>query len=159
MKFTLVNPPADPVLAGAKITEHWLQLLNEDQPYNHFGFAIARRQGFWELDNGDKAPGDGPFYDSNGGNIVPPTFLDTPGPIEGIGGVSGIGAYLHFTTIPSWDVLVGATNYAIVGDTGITWGFTVVPEPSTIILVGVGIVLITIVARFQRTRALSSKKG
>lgn len=155
--FTLINPPADPVLAGATITRHWLNLLNMDKRYGNFGYAIAGQQGFWQVDNGDvvgtaggnnrgAVGGAGPYYDSNapgGGFSVPYSFHDSPEYY------SGIGTYLHFTTIPAWDVDIGGKNHIIVGDTGISWGFTIVPEPSTITLMVVG-VLILIVTRFRR---------
>jgi hypothetical protein len=163
--FTLINPPADPVLAGATITRHWLQLLNTDQRYDSgkgpFGFAIAGQPGFWQVDNGDvvgtagganrgAVHGAGPYYDSNSspdsGLSVPYDFHDDPQ------FYSGVGTYLHFITIPAWDVSKDGTNYIIVGDTGISWGFAIVPEPSTNILMVVGIVLILIVYRFKRTR-------
>lgn len=163
--FTLINPPANPVLAGATITPHWIQLINESQRLagGTFGFAIAGQPGFWALDNGfvvgaagganrGAVGGTGPYYDSNapaGGFSVPPTYHDSPQFFSAQTGTT----YLHFTTIPAWDVSVGGNNYIIVGDTGITWGFTIVPEPSTNTLMIVGIVLISIVARFQRTFA------
>lgn len=169
--FTLINPPADPVLAGAAITRHWLQLLNMDKRYGNFGYAIAGQPGFWQVDNGDvvgaagganrgAVGGAGPYYDSNapgGGFSVPYSFHDSPHYY------SGVGTYLHFTTIPAWDVSVGGQNHIIVGDTGISWGFKIVavPEPSTnTIFVGI-VVLILIVAPVQRTfvgsRAACSK--
>jgi len=161
-KFTLLNPPADPVLNGATITKHWIQLVNESKQVTKdngtpegtpYGFTIPGQQGFWALDNGfvdwSKA-GDAPFYDSNAGPAVfPPNFVDNP---EFFSAQTGT-TYLHFITIPAWDVAFGGKDYVIVGDTGITWGFTIIPEPSTIILVSIGGVLLVIVAWFQRPRS------
>lgn len=156
--FTLINPPPDPVLAGATITQHWLQLLNEDKKYGNFGFAIDGQPGFWQVDNGDVVGaagganrgvvnGLGPYYDSNapgGGFLVPYNFHDDPQ------FYSGDGTYLHFTSIPAWDVSIGGNNYIIAGDTAISWGFHI-PEPSTVTLMAHGIVVMLILARFQRT--------
>lgn len=164
--FTLVNPPADPVLARATITRHWLQFVNTDKKINGFGYAIAGLSGFWQVDNGQvvgtaggtnrgAVGGAGPYYDSNapgGGFSVPYSFHDFPHYY------SGVGTYLHFTAIPAWDVSKEGSNYVIVGDTGIKWGFTIVPEPSTLTIF-FGFVLILIVARFRRgfLRAASSR--
>jgi len=158
--FTLINPPADPVLPGATITRHWLQLLNEDKRYGNFGFAIAGQPGFWQVDNVDvvgmagganrgAVGGPGPYYDSNapgGGFSVPYSFHDSPE------FYSGVGTYLHFTTLLAWDVSLGGNNYIIVGDPGITWGFSIVAEPSSITLMITAIVLLLTVVRFQSTR-------
>jgi hypothetical protein len=154
-----MNPPADPVLAGATTMRHWLQFVNTNAQVNGFGFAIPGQPGFWQVDNGQvvgmaggadrgAVNGPGPYYDSNapgGGYSLPYTFHDSPE------FYSGIGTYLHFTLIPAWDVSVGGNNHIIVGDTGITWGFRIVPEPSTVTLMVIGIVVISIGARFQRT--------
>src|SRR6476660_9892934 len=108
MDFTLNPNLAQPanLPAGSTATLHWLQMLNEDRKYGNFGFPIAGQQGFWQLDNGDvnggaaAGAGTGPYYDSNsaGGFSTPPTFHDGPNYY------SGIGSYLHFTAIPTWDV-------------------------------------------------------
>ncbi len=147
--FTLQNPPADPVLEGATITRHWINILNMDKRYGDFGYAIAGQQGFWQVDNGDvegtnggtnrgAVNGAGPYYDSNsaGGFSTPYTFHDAPQ------FYSGIGSYLHFITIPAWDVSSGGKNYIVVGDTGIKWGFTIVPEPSTITLSALSVLVV-----------------
>lgn len=151
MDFTLVNPAPDPVVNGATVTRHWLQLLHEDKKYGNFGFAIAGQTGFWQVDNGDKAfaaAGDGPYYDSNaavGKFSVPPTFHDFPN------FYAGVGSYLHFTVIPTWDVAIGGKDYVIVSDVGMTWGFQIVPEPSSMISagIGIGIVMLAGLARVR----------
>ena len=148
MDFTL-NPnlaqPANPP-AGSTATLHWLQMLNEDRKYGNFGFPIVGQQGFWQLDNGDvnggaaAGAGTGPYYDSNsaGGFSTPPTFHDGPNYY------SGIGSYLHFTAIPTWDVFIpaaGATPASEridVGNFGLAWGFVIVPEPASFVLIVFG---------------------
>jgi hypothetical protein len=131
-------------------TLHWLNLLNESQPFatketgfKPFGFQIQGFSGYWEVDNGDvsaKKKGDGiaPFYDSNNGpNIKPPNFSDNPSVGKAIPGT-----YLHFYTIPTWDVSQGGTDYLIVGDPGVSWGYAVTPEPSTLSLAGIAAVIV-----------------
>jgi len=153
INFTL-NPnlagPVGPPPPGTIVTEHWLQLLNEDQRYvaesgAPFGFAIPGQPGFWQVDNGDVAggaaagAGTGPYYDSNGGTIVPPMFSDFPHYY------AGGGTYLHFDAIPTWDVFTpamgdtAASELIEVGNYGLAWGFSIVPEPSTISLMAVGL--------------------
>jgi hypothetical protein len=150
MAFTLNPNLAQPggLPAGSTATLHWLQLLNEDQKYGGFGFAIGGKAGFWQLDNGDKTgaaaagAATGPYYDSNapaGKFSVPPNFFDGPQ------FYSGVGTYLHFTAIPTWDVFTpaaGATPASEsidVGNFGLAWGFAIVPEPSTAVLLAVGV--------------------
>ena len=140
-----INPPP-----GSTLTEHWLQLLHEDKRYvaesgDPFGFAIAGQPGFWQLDNGDvkggpaAGAGTGPYYASNGGTFIPPMFHDFPRYYQ------GVGTYLHFDTIPSWDLFspamgnIPAMETIFAGDYGLTWGFSIVPEPSTIRLMAVGL--------------------
>ncbi|WP_347986274.1 hypothetical protein [Methylomonas sp. AM2-LC] len=140
MDFTLnPNPAAPTAPAGSTVTEHWLQILNEDQKYGGFGYAIAGQNGFWQLDNGDKAggaaagAGTGPYYDSNaagGGFSVPPTFHDFPHYY------SGVGTYLHFTAIPTWDIYTpaaggkAASETIDVGSYGIAYGFQINASPA-----------------------------
>ncbi len=148
------------VPAGATVTEHWLQLLNEDQQYGGFGYAIAGEPGFWQMDNGDHAaagpasgPGNGPYYDSfaaPGAFSVPPTFHDFPHYY------AGVGTYLHFTVVPVYDVYIppigpaAASETIYTADFGISWGFYIVPEPSTIILLVVGMVGIFVYGRRRK---------
>lgn len=120
--------------AGA--TSHWLQLLNESQQYatketnyKPFGYQINGLSGYWQLDNGDlpggkAGVGPGPYYDSNGGPAYSTTFKDNP-----TVGSAWPGTYLHFLTIPTWDVNQGGKDYILVGNQAISWGYTVIPEP------------------------------
>ena len=158
MDFTLdpnLTEPMD-LPMGAVVTEHWLQVLNEDQKYGGFGYAIMGQEGFWQLDNGDVAGGaaagaaTGPYYDSNanpGDFSVPPTFHDFPRYY------SGVGSYLHFTAIPVWDVFIPAMGMTPATETiytanyGLAWGFAIVPEPSSFILLIVGIVGVLVYKR------------
>jgi hypothetical protein len=132
LKFGNTVPPNPGT--GYTVTAHWLQFINTDTNYNNFGYALAGHSGFWLLDNGRVpwVPGAGPFFDSNstpGTYSVPPNFSDT------VQYYHGAGTYLHFTTIPAWDVSNGGTvDWLVVGDTGLTWGFSISPEPSTILL-------------------------
>ncbi len=167
MAFTL-NPntfsgPVGPPPAGTVVTEHWLQYVNTNAQINGYGYAIAGQQGFWQLDNGqqDGKPvngtnngagtlngNNGPYYDSNATVPVlpqlplstPPGFFDFPHYY------SGIGTYLHFLAIPTWDVYtpavaavgstpaVAAKDSIDVGNFGVAWGFQIVPEPASIIV-------------------------
>jgi hypothetical protein len=134
MKFTLKDSTANPA------PNHWLQLINESQPFptsenggKPFGFQIAGFSGYWQVDNGDKAPGDGPYYDSNAGpNIVPPAFSDTPSQD------SPPYSYMHFYAIPAWDVVKDGNHYIVVADEGVAWGWQETPEPSTLTLLSIG---------------------
>src|SRR5215472_5408792 len=143
------------VPAGSTASIHWLQLLNEDKPYNGFGFPIAGLPGFWQLDNGDVSggaaagPATGPYYDSFaplGAFPVPPLFVDSPR------FYSGVGSYLHFTVIPIWDVFTPAaggrpaTESIDIADFGLAWGFFVVPEPSSLLLLAVGLLGLVVYA-------------
>jgi hypothetical protein len=161
MDFTLNPNLAQPgnLPAGSTATLHWLQILNDDQRYGNFGYAIAGQQGFWQLDNGDvvggaaAGAGTGPYYDSNapgGGFSTPPGFHDFPRYY------AGVGSYLHFLAIPTWDVFIPAgggnpaTESIMVGNYGIAWGFKIVPEPSSITLIAFGVVAIVGVAWKRR---------
>jgi hypothetical protein len=148
VNFTLNPNLAGPVNTppGSIVTEHWVQILNEDRLYNGFGYAIAGQPGFWQVDNGDMAGGKangwqtGPYYDSNSdkGFSVPPGFFDSPQYY------SGVGTYLHFDAIPTWDVYdpKNGTESIDVGDYGFAWGFQIVgvnaPEPGTLLMLGSG---------------------
>ena len=165
MDFMLdANPPAPNVPAGSNVSLHWLQILNEDQKYNGFGFPIAGQQGFWQLDNGDIVGGaaagasTGPYYDSNappGKYSVPPTFHDFPSYY------AGVGTYLDFIAIPTWDVFTPAaggnpaTESIDVASYGVSWGFHVVPEPSTLLLVGAGMLGLGGIASQRRRKAMA----
>jgi hypothetical protein len=151
--FTLTlgntNQPADATL-------HWLQLVNSDVQVGTdegggkpFGYSLAGLPGYWQLDNGQLpwAAGVGPFYDSNGGpNIVPPDFEDTPSvPVS----------YLHFWTIPTWDVVKDGKDYLIVGTPGLSWGFAATPEPSTVTTAGVAGMIIVVFGCYRRWYAVA----
>jgi hypothetical protein len=151
VNFTLAPNLAGPanVPMGSIVTEHWLNLEQASFKVNNFGFNnVPGQQGWWKLDNGNvqgaaaSGAGAGPYYDSNAdpGFSVPPAFYDGPQ------FYSGIGTYLHFTTIPTWDVYTPAAggNPAMesieVGDYGVTWGFTIVPEPRMVWFLAIGAV-------------------
>jgi PEP-CTERM motif len=172
--FTLsANPPA-PNVPGATVTLHWLQLLNENQKYGNFGYAINGQQGFWQVDNGDingaavsptvngngvNNGNNGPYYDSNNNSAttkktysVPNTFFDSPNYYN------GVGTYFHFIAIPTWDVYTPAnggnpaTDTVDVANYGLSWGFSIipVPEPSSMALVALG--LLAVAHRRARSR-------
>jgi hypothetical protein len=170
MDFTL-NPnlaaPAN-VPAGSTVTEHWLQILNENQPYGGFGYGIVPLQGYWQADNGDKAGGKaagartGPYYDSNapaGKYSTPPTFHDLPS------FYLGAGTYLHFDVFPTWDIFTPATANAPatetidVGSVGLAWGFQIVavPEPSTGVFMVAGLALVGLCGRSRFARGALKK--
>jgi hypothetical protein len=147
MDFRLNPNLAQPanVPAGSTATLHWLQMLNEDKKYGNFGFPIAGQQGFWQVDNGDINGGaaagaaTGPYYDSNApGFSVPPSFHDAPQ------FYSGVGTYLHFTAIPTWDIFTPAAGETPakesinVANYGLAWGFVIVPEPASFVLIVIG---------------------
>lgn len=162
MDFKL-NPnlagPAN-VPKGSIVTEHWLQLINANQKYNGFGYTITGQQGFWKLDNGGKTGGEaagpdtGPYYDSNLPmglmSSVPPTFHDFPKYY------TGVGTYLHFFAIPTWDVftpvsgMTPASDSIDVGNYAVEWGFTIVPEPSSIVLISIGSASISVLLLLKR---------
>lgn len=159
IKFTLDPNLAKPnVPAGATASLHWLQYVNTDSKVNGFGFSITGQPGYWQLDNGQKnggkaaGPATGPYYDSNDGAgfSTPPSFFDSPH------FYSGVGTYLHFTAIPTWDLFTPAsggnpaTEIISVADYGISWGFQIVPEPSSIVLIVTGSVVICGVALLRR---------
>jgi hypothetical protein len=130
---------------GGKGTLHWLQLLNEDQRYpggfgnGPFGYAIAGQKGYWQLDNDDIAwaKGVGPYYDSNSPAPTPfPNFYDKPTQTVPLGG------YLHFYTIPVWDLNANGVDTIYAGAPAISWGFTVLPEPSSIVSASIGGLLV-----------------
>jgi hypothetical protein len=156
----LAKPAGTP--ANAVVTEHWLQLLNEDQRYNDFGYTInGYPPGIWKLDNGSvegttpSGAASGPYYDSNGdpGFSVPPSFFDGPQ------FYSGVGTFFRATAIPTWDVYVPATMTSPatetidVGDYGVSWGFYIVPEPATGALIVIGFALIRGTGRVRRERS------
>ena len=142
MIFTLSPNLAGPtnVPAGATVTEHWLQIFDQNVATygGEKGIAVQGTTGFWYIDNGNNAggaaagAGTGPYYDSNKtGTTLPPEFGDSPF------GDSGIGFYLHFYTIPTWDVFTPAaggkpaTESIDVANYGLDWGFSV-QQPLTL---------------------------
>jgi hypothetical protein len=174
MDFTLnpnlagpMNPPA-----GSTVTEHWLQLLNESQAINGFGFPIQGQQGFWQVDNGDERGGTaagaatGPYYDSNNMGIMfstPPMFHDSPG---GLTGLTGNGTYIHFTVFPTWDIFTPANGNTPametidVGNFGLAWGFVILPEPSSFVLMFIGAAAIGVVRlRRGKTRQGAARES
>jgi hypothetical protein len=141
--FTLVGGPVPP-------PNHWLQLINESQPFpssenggKAFGYQIPGLPGYWQMDNGDQAPGTGPFYDSNANPgqffSVPPDFHD------GASQDSPCPSYMHFWTIPVWDVVDANNNHSMtVADEGVTWGWVDVPLPSCLAMAGPLLIFISI---------------
>ena len=160
MQFTLQNGPPAPDLTGlrgATETEHWLQLVNESVKLaGTFGFQINGLQGWWGLDNGfvvrnNQNPTAAPYYDSNNGPaIFPPNFTDTPHYFSPL--LTGT-TYLHFVTIPVWDVSYNANDYVLVGNAGLEWGFTITPEPATFVLAVSALVVMAIAGCIRRIRA------
>ncbi|HVU86436.1 MAG TPA: PEP-CTERM sorting domain-containing protein [Pirellulales bacterium] len=177
MDFTLNPALAAPmnVPAGSTVTAHWLQFfnmsMNKANGYAGTQLAAPNNTGYWYIDNGF-VPGvkvdgtnngagtnnghNGPYYDSN--NVpadsgktysVPPTFSDGPGFF------SGVGFYIHFEAIPTWDVYTPAgggnpaTDTIYVGNYGVGWGFSIVPEPCSIVMMFFGAVgmLVVVVRR------------
>jgi hypothetical protein len=150
-----VNPPA-----GSTTTLHWLQYVNTQNQVNGYGFQIPNRSGFWQMDNGQANGGaaagaaTGPYYDSNAdaGFSVPPAFHDAPQ------FYSGVGNYLHFVAIPTWDVFTPAgggnpaTESIDVANFGLSWGFQIIgaPEPSSTVLIAIGVVSIGAVRLVRR---------
>jgi PEP-CTERM motif len=163
--FTLSAMPAAPNVPGAQTTLHWLQYVNTSSKINGYGFAINGQQGFWQMDNG-QANGaavsatvngngqnngnNGPYYDSNNQSppnkpfSVPNNFSDSPSYYN------GVGTYLHFLAIPTWDVYTPAaggnpaTDTIDVANYGLAWGFQIVavPEPSSLALVALGLLAV-----------------
>lgn len=144
-------PTAGP---GQTVTQHWLQLLNEDRPYplpvpgpKNYGFAIAGLQGYWQIDNADLTNGTGggstgsspsPFYDIAFKGWTATEIGDDPTVLSD--GLAG--AYLHFYDIPVWDVQSATSDTIYLADTGFTWGFAVAaPEPASFSLMFIGMVL------------------
>ena len=162
----LAGPANTP--AGSTVTLHWLQILNESQQFGNpaFGYPIAGQSGFWQLDNGDKPGGGaagwqtGPYYDSNAGDpnnfSVPPTFHDFPNYY------SGVGTYLHFDVIPTWDVYTPASGdtpaseQIDVANYGLAWGFQIVPETPSIAAWSGLIVIGLVWSNWRRWNRLSS---
>jgi hypothetical protein len=143
-------------------TLHWLNLLNEDRRYATtenpagFGFAIPGLPGFWQFDNGDLSAtmtnGVAPFYDSNNGpNVFPPNFRDDPSVAQ------QVGSFLHFFTIPTWDVVEAGDHTLIIGDTGVSWGYAVVPEPASLVLLAIGLLILIFLRLLYRPRDWSGR--
>ncbi|PWU12992.1 MAG: hypothetical protein C5B50_20325 [Verrucomicrobia bacterium] len=152
------NLTGPPTAAGSTNTIHWLQLLNESTKVNNYGFAINGQPGFWKYDNGNASggpasgPGTGPYYDSNApqGFSTPPGFFDSPH------FYSGVGFYFYADVFPVWDVYTPAsggnpaTETIDIGDYGVQWGFLIVPEPSSISMIFLGLFAVGIVLRRGR---------
>jgi hypothetical protein len=170
----LAAPPNTPV--GSTVTQHWLQIFNmsmaDANGYAGTQLAAPFDTGYWYIDNGFVAGAtvdatnngagtnngnNGPYYDSNNNAVnsgttfsVPPTFFDGPGFF------SGVGFYIHFNAIPVWDVYVPAANgnpatdAIYVGNYGMGWGFSIVPEPGAFVLMVFSAVSILIVAVRRR---------
>jgi hypothetical protein len=161
--FTLSpNPGAPAAPAGSTVTEHWLQYVNTNAQVNGYGFQIAGMSGYWQMDNGQvnggaaAGAGTGPYYDSNAdaGFSTPPSFHDAPQ------FYSGIGTYLHFDAIPTWDIYTPgadgspATEQIDVANYGLAWGFSIVPEPATMgIFAGIALVALAKRRRSERKAA------
>jgi hypothetical protein len=160
MQFTLQNNTGSPNttgLNGVTVTLHWLQLINESTKIaGNFGTMINGLQGWWALDNGfvlrnNANPTAAPYYDSNNGPAVfPPNFVDNPG---FFGPLTTGTTYLHFITIPTWDVNYNGTDYIIVGNDAVEWGMTITPEPSTFAMGISLVVVIAVIVRKERFRA------
>lgn len=167
MGFTLnpnLNGPQ--IVPGSVATEHWLQVFNMSMANanGHAGQSLAapNNMGFWYNDNGfatgmtvdgtNNGAGtnngsNGPYYDSNN---VPATsgmtFSTPPDFFDGPQFFSGVGFYIHFLAIPTWDVYTPAANgnpatdSIEVGNYGVMWGFSIVPEPSSVSLLMVALV-------------------
>jgi hypothetical protein len=148
--FSLSPNPAAPVAPpGTVVTEHWLQFISTDSPVNGYGFAIAGLPGLYQLDNGqiDGGPAagaaSGPYYDS----FAPPDEYSTPPDFHDFPHYyAGVGTYLHFDDIPTWDLYTPAsgnnpaTESIDVGSYGFAYGFTVVPEPANyVLMLGIGV--------------------
>ena len=149
-----------PAPMGATVTQHWIQILNEDRQYplggGGYGFTIAGQSGFWQIDNNDKTftvgSGFSPFYDVAFSGWSASEIGDDPTVLKD----GAAGAYLHFTMLPVWDaqttVMGKTTDTLYVGNQGFSWGFSVVvPEPSSITLIMVAVVS-AFVAWYRRRR-------
>jgi len=81
---------------------------------------------------------------------VPPTFHDAPQ------FYSGAGFYFHADVFPIWDVFTPAaagkpaTESIDIADYGVAWGFSIVPEPSSIVLIVMGSASIGMVRLMKR---------
>ena len=138
------------------VTAHWLQLINESSKFNNFGYAVPGQPGYWFLDNGRVpwSPGAGPFYDSNdSGFSTPPNYFDNPKYYQ------GAGTYLHFTTIPAWEISNGGTvDWLVVANTGLTWGFAIVPEPSSMVLLAQFVLAAAVAETWRRRRRAAARR-
>jgi hypothetical protein len=77
------------------------------------------------------APGVDPFYPHTMNYELAPSFSDFPRYYD-----PDPTTYLHFLTIPAWDVLLQDDMHDLIAGTpGIAWGFAAVPESSTLMMV------------------------
>jgi hypothetical protein len=78
---------------------------------------------------------------------VPPDFEDKPGFFPAVPTT-----YWHALTIPTWDVVKDGVNDLIVGTPAVSWGF-VVPEASTLTMVGIVVVMVVVFGWYRRRHA------
>ena len=133
------NVPMPNVPKGSTATLHWLQYVNSNAKVNGYGFQIVPLNRFWQMDNGQanggaaSGPATGPYLDSNGDSLYavgnafgPPNFGDSPMYYS-----DADTTYLHFVTIPTWDVFTPASGMTPASETiyvaneGLAWGFSV----------------------------------
>lgn len=123
-------------------TIEWLQLINESAKFpgenGPFGLTIPGFSGYWGVDNGDLAPGNGPFYSSNGGpsgaTYSPPNFKDTPNQN------TPPGSYLYFWTVPAYVSDVnGVQTIQVLGNDALSWGWSVPDGGMTLALLGISL--------------------
>ena len=71
----------------------------------------------------------------------------------------GAGTYLHFTTIPAWEISNGGTvDWLVVANTGLSWGFAIVPEPSSIVLFAQTLLAAAVAETSRRRRRAAARR-